>query len=158
MSDYQNEAETRALQGSETARQQNYEKMVGWGADSLVKVRVRGEAQTSVGGYVTHLMSISGRTPRQMEDVLGLRKNQLAAGADVYRLRQLPEKDGFEPRGYSTLVDGLRLKDGLKEDSAGFRPGHGAWQVTLTKAIEVTRLASLGYDDRFEPGPHPKYR
>ena len=155
---YENEDATRALQASQQARQTNLDSMIRWGAYSLVKVCPRGAIRNTISNYVTNLPAISGKTPRQMEDVLGLRINQLSMGADVYRLLEIPAIDGFLPRGYSTLVQGLALKIGLKSDGAGYRPGFGAWQITLIKPINAIRIASLGPRDAFEPGPHPKYQ
>ena len=108
--------------------------------------------------YVTVLQALVGKTPRQMEDVLGLRVNQLSAGADIYRLEQLPTIDEFLPRGYTTLVDGLQLKAGLSQDGAGYRPGHGAFQVTLIKLIPARKIKSLRPDEPFDPGIHPNLK
>ena len=154
---YQHENATRALQASAAARQTNYDSMVRWGAYSLLKVVPRGVVRTQVDNYVTNLPALSGKTPREMETLLGLRDRQLASGADVYRLLELPDRDGFLPRGYSTLVDGLRLSPGFKQDDAGYRPGRGAWQVTLIRPVPAVKIATLGYDDPFHPGIHPRY-
>lgn len=155
---YENIDATRALQASAAARQDNYRQMAAWGAYSLLKVCPKGAARTTVANYITVQAGLSGKTPRQMERLLGLRVHQLVGGADIYRLRRLPDLDGFLPRGYSTLVDGLRLKAGLIEDAAGYRPGEGAWQITLIREVPADLIASLGYDEVFEPGVHPKYR
>jgi hypothetical protein len=144
---YDNMDATRALQESAAARQDNYRQMVAWGAYSLLKVCPKGAPRTTVANYITVQAALSGSTPRQMEKLLGLRAHQLAGGADIYRLRQ-----------YSTLVDGLHLKAGLTQDAAGYRPGLGAWQITLIKDVPADRIATLGYDEVFEPGVHPKYR
>ena len=155
---YENVDATRALQASASARQDNYKNMVAWGAYSLLKVCQKGAPQTTVANYITVQAALSGKTPREMEKLLGLRLQQLSGGADIYRLLRLPDIDGFLPRGYSTLVDGLQLRAGLAQDAAGYRPGLGAWQITLIKPVPAQRIASLGYNDVFEPGVHPKYR
>ncbi|MEM8725383.1 MAG: hypothetical protein AAGE86_07665 [Pseudomonadota bacterium] len=149
---------TRALQESATVRQQNYETMCGIGAYNLLKVHNKGELRTSVSGYITLLPAISGLTPIHMRDALGLRLSDLTDGADIYRLSELPDKENFLPRGYTTLVSGLRLKKGIKQDKAGYRPGHGAWQVTLIRPVPAVRIAILAANEPFEPGMHPKYR
>ena len=152
---YQHENETRALQASEQARKSNYESMVRWGAYSLMKVVPRGACRDSVENYITTLPSLSGRTPRQMEVMLGLKPYQLMGGAEIYQLLRIPDFDGFLPRGYSTLVDGLRLSPGVSQDAAGYRPGQGAWQVSLTKPVPAVQVANLAYDEVFKPGLHP---
>jgi hypothetical protein len=152
---YQHVDATRALQASASARQHNYESMVRWGAYSLMKVTPRSAPQDTVANYVTNLPALSHKTPRQMEEMLGLRVRQLSSGADIYRLLQLPDRDGFLPRGYSTLVDGLALRPGVMQDSAGYRPGLGAWQILLIKPVPAVRVASLAYDETFEPSVHP---
>lgn len=154
-SDYKHEAETRALQASTMTRAENLRSMVRWGAYNLIKVVARGAPREDVQGYVTHQAAISGKSPREIETILGLRRDQLAEGADLYRLTQLPHIDAFLPRGYTTLVDGLELREGLSQDAGGYRPGHGAWQIMLTGPVPATRIASLGPDDVFEPGLHP---
>ncbi len=40
----------------------------------------------------------------------------------------------------------------------GRRPGLGAWQVKLTEPLPAIRVATLGPDERFEPGIHPDLR
>jgi len=155
---YQNIDATRALQASAAARQDNYRQMAALGAYSLLKVCPKGAPRTTVANYITFQQALSGKSPREMEWLLGLKVHQLVGGADIYRLRRLPDPDGFLPRGYSTLVDGLQLKAGLTEDAAGYRPGLGAWQITLIREVPADLIATLAYDEVFEPGVHPKYR
>jgi hypothetical protein len=153
--EYEGVAETRAIQTSEVVRQQNHAQLLHWGAYNLLKVTGDPTPRTMVEGYITLLPAISGKTPRQMEALLGLRANQLARGASIYRLGLVPAYDQFMPRGYTTLVDGLHLKAGQKQDAAGFRPGEGAYQVVLIKPVPATLIATLGPDEPFTPGLHP---
>ncbi len=147
---------TRALQESLRAREANLAAMQRHGAYSLMKVVARERPVTSeISGYITLLPGLSGRTPRQMELLLGLRDGDLASGANLYRLLRLPELNEFLPRGYSHMVDGGFLKPGLTQDSAGYRPGEGAWQVVLIKPIPAVLVRSLALDEIYEPGPHP---
>lgn len=153
--------QTRALQSSADVVHANYANLVRWGAYNLVKVVGRSHEPAAqsrdVGGYLTLLQAISGLTPEQMRDLLGLRIEDLRHGALVYRLKELPAKDQIEVRGYTTLVDGAPLKPGLRSDAAGYRPGHGAWQITLKPdaRIPATLIAALGPSTPFEPGVHP---
>jgi hypothetical protein len=155
---------TRALQSSPEIVLANYLNLKSWGAYNLVKVMNRtgdpGEMlprSRKVDGYLTHLQAISGCTPAQMRDVLGLRETDLRQGALVYRLLELPKEDQIEVRGYTTLVDGVELKPGLTSDKAGYRPGRGAYQITLKCGvkIEAALIATLGPNSPFEPGVHP---
>jgi hypothetical protein len=157
-SDYVDAALTRALQESARVRADNLALMQGWGAYSLLKVTPRGAVRTQVQGYVTLLAAISGKTPWQMEDLLGLRAHQLAGGADIYRLERVPTIDEFLPRGYTTLVDGLRLSPGLRHDTNGYRPGLGAFQITLIKPVGAHLIQSLAANQPFDPGIHPSLR
>ncbi len=152
---------TRALQSSQQVIDSNYAELVRWGPYNVLKVMSRTEdspsQNRSVSGYLTLLPAISGQTPPQMRDLLGLRATDLRLGALIYRLRKLPAKNEIEVRGYTTLVDGVALKAGLEADQAGYRPGQGAYQVTLKKGVEIdaTLIATLGPDAAFEPGVHP---
>ena len=157
--DFKNEDVTRALQGSERICRSNLADMERWGAYNLVKAVQRGvSASGGLSGYFTFMQSISGATPREMENILGLQARQFGDGADIYRLSRVPQMGEFLPRGYSTLVDGLELRDGLKQDSSGYRPGYGAWQAVLTTRIAVELIVSLGPDTPFEPGIHPSLK
>jgi preprotein translocase subunit Sss1 len=148
---------TRALQASAPARSANHEQMLRHGAYNLLKVTDRkGPLRSEVRGYITLLPALVDKTPLQIEIVLGLRAGDLAEGARIYRLLRLPERDEFLPRGYTTLVDGLALPQGAKTDAAGYRPGHGAWQVTLLEPVPVTLIADLKPDQAFSPGLHPR--
>ena len=162
--DHINWDETRALQSSSQVIEANYAKLVRWGAYNIVKVMGRDDKPTvaasqraPVRGYLTLLTAISGRTPLEMRDLLGLRTLDLRHGALVYRLSRLPEKSEIEVRGYTTLVDGAHLRDGIKQDQAGYRPGLGAYQVALKWGVEIeaTLIATLGPNGPFQPGVHP---
>ena len=154
--DFKNEDVTRALQGSERICRSNLADMERWGAYNLVKAVQRGvSAAGGFSGFFTFLQAISGATPREMENILGLKARQFGDGTDIYRLSQVPQMGEFLPRGYSTLVDGLELRDGLKQTSSGYRPGYGAWQAVLLKKVSVEWIVSLGPDTPFVPGPHP---
>jgi hypothetical protein len=151
---------TRALQSSAEVRAANLATLTSWGAYNLLKVVSRdqpgaGSPSCPVTGYITLLPTLSGKTPRQMEALLGLKQDQLLRGAHIYRLSRVPDISEFLPRGYTTLVDGGRLKEGLRQDSAGYRPGHGAYQVQLVQPIDALLIKTLGRDEPFEPGLHP---
>lgn len=158
--DFEGLEATRALQNNPQVRADNLATLTSLGAYNLLKVVARDHPEAggptfAVMGYITLLPTLSGQTPRQMEAMLGLKQGQLLRGAYIYRLSRVPTINEFQPRGYTTLVDGAHLKEGLRQDSAGYRPGHGAYQVTLITPIDATLVKTLGRDEPFEPGLHP---
>lgn len=160
-SDYIDTQSTRDLQSDPKVVAANYAMLLRWGAYNLLKVKsFDGGAPSRITGYgyFTLLPAISGKTPQEMRRILGLRKLDLSGGALIYRLSRVPRPNEFVVRGYTTLVDGLRLAPGRLQDGHGYRPGHGAWQGALTKGIPMTLVASLKPGMAFEPGLHPKYR
>ena len=159
--DYVDADATRSLQTSGPAVAHCWQTMQRWGAYNLLKVVEREPAAPSekpVRGYICLLPSILGQTPIQIGNNLGLRAGQLAKGANIYQLLRLPHPGEFAVRGYTTLVDGLRLAPGRKQDSGGYRPGWGSLQITLTAPVQAKLFASLAPGDRFRPPVHPKYR
>ncbi|WP_209427153.1 hypothetical protein [Pararhodobacter sp. SW119] len=151
------ERETRARQSEPWVRDANFARMVKFGAYNLMRVQAYEAAGSLVTGYITVLPAIAGKTPAEMERILGLRVNQLNPTAYVYRLLAVPDRNGFDVRGYTTLVDGKRLREGLKQDSQGYRPGHGALQIQLTNPVKAVLVTCLGRHETFEPSMHPKY-
>ncbi len=156
--DYLDGEQTRALQESAAVRAANLVDMQRWTAYCLMKAVAIGDVKPVVTGYVTLLQALSGQTPRQMVTLLGLRDRRdgvreadLATGADLYRLKRVPGIDEFWPRGYSTLVDGYRLRPELKADTAGYKVGQGAWQIELRCPIEAEFVVRLGPDEPFKP-------
>jgi hypothetical protein len=106
------------------------------GPNSLVKVvsKARG-AQEEVGGYITKLSSVVGRTPQEIEHILGLKPGELSEGCYVSRLNQLPKSDEFELRGYTITPEGKPYAGGE------YPPGAGAPQWELTKRIPSTPIS-----------------
>ncbi len=159
MSEFKNVDATRALQASEQARSGNLRSMRSWGHERLVKVVRRGDVLETIRNYVTLDTHIEGHTPKEIEDILGLRLGELNLGADIYKLNRLPTISEFLPRGYSHLVDGLELADpSAREDSHGYRVGKFAWQITLLNDIPVTRIRVLFPGDVFKLGVYPSLR
>lgn len=147
----------RLHQSSPEVRQQNRQTMLSWGAYNLVKVKgVGGGHAAAVRGYVTHLRAIWGQTPEEIRDTLGLRQADLMSGAMIYRLTRVPDEHEFLPRGYSTLVDGVRSRP-TGDAASLYRPGYGAFQIELLVDVEATLVATLKPGETFEPGVHPKY-
>lgn len=122
---YDDRAATRARQASPQAVAANHARMSEWGAYNLMKVRTLDEDATPdrpATGYITVLPAISGRTPEEMVKVLGLRTGvDLVTGAAIYQLEDVPGTTDFEVRGYTTLPDGLRLRQGGRDGSGRLR-------------------------------------
>ena len=159
--DYVDTDATRTAQSSPQVRDHCWQTMQRWGAYNLLKVIAKENSpprEKSVKGYICLLSSISGQTPDEIARNLGLRTGQLGLGADIYQLVTLPNFGDFEVRGYTTLVDGLRLAPGLSQDTGGFRPGWGSLQIVLTEFVPARLFASVAPGQRFKPPIHPKYR
>lgn len=155
--DYRDVARTRAVQESEAAIEANHRTLVKLGIYNIVKVTAY-QADHGVGGYITAITEISGKTAKQIEKALGLKAGQLSSGAFIYRLGRVPQKDEFWPRGYSGLVDGKYLREDLDADSDGYCRGQAAWQVTLKEGVRIRaiELARIHGDQTFDPGVHPE--
>jgi hypothetical protein len=103
--------------------------------DTLVKIVPRGQVPDSerMIGYCTTLKYVVGRTPEQMESILGFRAGtKLQNGADIYRVCPLPAADQFEFRAYTHLPGGVPQIDGRVVNPL-YPPGAGAPQWDLTK-------------------------
>ena len=79
------------------------------------------------------------------------------SGAMIYRLTRVPEEHEFLPRGYSTLIDGVRSRP-TGDAMSVYRPGYGAFQIELLVDVEATLIATLKPGEPFEPGVHPSLR
>ena len=103
------------------------------GGDTLVKAMSRGRqpAEGRMIGYCTTIKYLAGRTPGQMEDILGFRRDTtLKDGAEIFLVSPLPAPDQFVFRAYSYLPAGKPQIDGrvIHED---YPPGSGAPQWEL---------------------------
>lgn len=124
----------------------------------LVKVVQKGKGHTigengSVRGYVTEEKFILGRTPAEIEKILGLKSGDLSHGADIIRIGDVPTPDSFDfirptgrppgtPAGY-TNVPG----------SPDYPVGSGASQWYLN-AGSVEHIISLDSDTIYKGSLH----
>lgn len=131
-----------------------------WIANRVVLVRVisadRSDREGGK-GYFSRLDSIKGKTPKQMEGLLGFKSGSLSSGAKVFSLKpdQLRPRD-FEMKGYTHLPGGkpTNFKGKSKEEiekelkSMKYPPGGGVLQIDVTSAKSVTNLTRtpLRYD------------
>lgn len=78
------------------------------GPNRIVKVLPLGSIpQTSLGGYITVGSALLGKTPRQIEQALGLKRDYLAYGARIYRFTRLPMAHEYEYEMTAFFPDGL---------------------------------------------------
>ncbi len=85
-----------------------------------------------VSGYVTQMKCLAGKTPEEMERILGLRRAELARGAGVLWLGRLPDREELALRAYTQCPGGQHY-DGL----ASYQPGLGVPQWELLYALPV---------------------
>lgn len=116
------------------------------GPDALVKVVPAGASGEAVTGYVTQLKYIAGRTPAEMEQVLGLKPGMLKDGASITAPTRLPTAAEFNLRGYTQLPGGKPFVPGTE-----WPPGLGAPQWQLVAPIEGRSLGSIAPGAPFKP-------
>ena len=122
-------------------------------------------------GYISTIKFLVGRTPREMEDVLGLGVNKyngrrvLDSGANIYILTRPPRIDEFELRGHTHMPDGRFTNDTdyapKPEDARMYPPGLGApqWQISSSVTVPARLIASLSAGEMFRyPLPTLAYR
>jgi hypothetical protein len=121
---------------------------------TLVKVvsAERGPS-TAVGGYITNEKFVLGRTPAEMERILGLTLGELGDGAHVMRLNRLPTSEEFELRGYTNTPAGQTYIEGVSDPR--YPPGLGAPQWQLKKGVQLpsTTAKFVRLGDSYRPIP-----
>ncbi len=103
------------------------------GGDTLVKVMAKGRVADPgrAVGYCTTVKYLAGRTPVQMEKIVGFEEGTiLKDGAELFQVWPLPAPDQFLFRGYSYLPAGVPQIDGQVIDTR-YPPGSGAPQWEL---------------------------
>lgn len=81
-------------------------------------------------GYITQLKFLIGRTPAEMEAIVGFRAgSKLAGGADIYSLPILPRAGQFAFRGYSNTSGGVSVTE--RPFDPDYPPGSGCPQWEL---------------------------
>lgn len=99
-----------------------------------------GEPPKVVRGYFTQQKYIWGKTPEEMEAILGI-FGKLQRGAYVLQFNTPLQRHDYENRAYSYLPNGKEYKPDPNEKV--YLPGKGAPQWTLTRDIEATCIARL---------------
>jgi hypothetical protein len=88
-----------------------------------------------VEGYITQEKFVKGRTPSEIEKILGLKVGELRSGAFVMALMRLPKESEFSLRSYSNQPGGCPFLEGGQ-----YPPGQGAPQWQLTTLIPATLI------------------
>ncbi|MDP4024916.1 hypothetical protein Q8W71_19990 [Methylobacterium sp. NEAU 140] len=127
------------------------------GLDTLVKVAPFGTVPDPARpiGYCTTLKYVVGRTPAQMEGIVGLADDsKLRAGAEIFTVAPLPAPGEFDLRGYT------QCPGGVPTDAPGYvahpiyPPGLGApqWDLARVPQSQLVWLASVprGQTFRYE--------
>jgi len=98
-----------------------------------------------VSGYVTQMKCLAGKTPEEMERILGLRRAELARGAGVLWLGRLPDREELALRA-DTQCPGGQHYDG----HGSYPPGLGVPQWELLCALPVGERVIV------KPGQRPR--
>jgi hypothetical protein len=111
------------------------------GLDQPVKVMPSDAKPSSTAqGYFTQQKFIWGKTPEQMEAILGI-FGKLRRGAHILEF-QTPLRSGdYESRAYSYLPDGKVYKPDPNEKV--YLPGKGVPQWVLTRQVQAKCIAIL---------------
>jgi hypothetical protein len=94
----------------------------------------------SARGYFTQQKFIWGKTPEEMEAILGI-FGKLRRGALVLEFAAPLRQGDFENRAYTYLPDGKEYKPHPNETV--YAPGKGAPQWVLTREVETKCIAML---------------
>lgn len=116
------------------------------GADTLVKVFAAATVTDPARpvGYCTTLKYLVGRTPAQMERVIGLKAGtKLRLGAEIHLVTPLPGPGEFDLRGYTQLPGGRATNDPAYRHNDAYPPGLGApqWDLARHAQSNLRRIA-----------------
>jgi len=124
-----------------------------------------GKRMDAVGGYITCQKNVRGKTPTEMEDILGFQKGTFSSGVSIWKLNALPKPADFELRGYTYLPGGERF-DGIvirRSDlprpqyldkggaSSTYPPGLGVeqWELAPGVLVPATELQRVPFGTKF---------
>lgn len=94
-------------------------------------------------GYITCYKFVAGRNLHEVEQILGLRPGELAAGAYLYEFLRLPTIDEFDSRGYTQTPGGQPWH---AESQYPVGAGAAQWEVRKNSYIPTKLIAAV------EPG------
>ena len=124
------------------------------GMDTLVKVAPRGTTPNPAytAGYCTTFKYIAGRTPIEIEEIVGLAKgSKLVGGADIFAVDPLPQPVEFELRGYTQTPAGIATNAPGYIPHPAYPPGHGVpqWELLGYPQTGLRWIASVAPGQRF---------
>lgn len=128
------------------------------GENTLVKVTPRGmtpNASMTI-GYCTTLKFVVGRTPAEMEAIVGFQQgSKLAHGAEIFLVNPLPLPEQFELRGYTQTPAGVSTSAAHYVPVPGFPPGLGApqWELKRVSQSALKWIATVNPGQRFTYHP-----
>ncbi|MBP2293212.1 hypothetical protein [Azospirillum rugosum] len=115
------------------------------GGDALVKVVPRGSPFFgTVAGYVTTIKYVVGRTPGEVEKIVGFAQDsKLKDGMDIYEIVGLPNLHQFDIRGYSQCPAGISTD--VMEPDPMYPPGLGApqWELKRETPMRARHIATV---------------
>ena len=94
----------------------------------------------AVKGFVTSEKFVRGRSPQEVERILGILPGELKDGAVLLRLNILPLPHQYELRGYTQTPAGEPYSGGA------YPPGHGAnqWELTVEVPATIVKIVPAG--------------
>ncbi len=124
------------------------------GMDTLVKVCPLGQIPDPgrMTGYCTTFKFIVGRTPLEIEDIVGFaRGSKLAIGASIFVVDPLPLPPQFELRGYSQCPAGVPTNWPGYTEHPAYPQGAGApqWELLGYPQSGLKLIASVPAGQRF---------
>lgn len=109
-------------------------------------------------GYFTLASAAKGKTPKQLENVLGFTSGTFKDGVKVFvaKASQL-SLSNVDFKGYTNTIGGICRSEMTEEEwekaRKSYKPGTGVVQIVVTKPIavkNVTGKAPLGYTDKIK--------
>jgi hypothetical protein len=118
------------------------------GLDTLIKVAPLGVEPDPARmiGYCTTLKYFVGRTPAEIEAIIGLTADsKLAGGADIFTVDPLPSPDEFELRGYTHCPGEMPADAPGHVSHPIYSPGRGApqWDLVRVPQSRLVRIARV---------------
>ncbi|WP_132255609.1 hypothetical protein [Methylobacterium segetis] len=118
------------------------------GLDALVKVSPFGEKPdpSRTIGYCTTFKYVVGRTPAQMEEIVGIKVgSKLSNGAEIFAVSPLPNRGSFDLKGYTQCPGGVPTDSPAYVSHPVYPPGLGApqWDLARVPQSHLIWLATV---------------
>ena len=99
------------------------------------------------------LKYVIGRTPAQMESIVGLALGtKLAGGAEIFTIKPPPAESEFDLKGYTQTPAGISTSDPNYVAHPGYPPGEGVpqWDLARVRQSRLVHLASVPAGKRLQ--------